>query len=116
MIRLLHCYLYLQIQDQKVTKLIYLYRQRELFLRELNVESQGLASISKGEEIQTSTSIPNCIKQLLNEFPTVTDDQISSVPPVREMDHKIDLLPGASLPNLLHNRLGPKRLKFFYHR
>lgn len=55
-----------------------------------------------------STIIPLSIEQLLKEFLTVTKEQGTFLPSVREMDHRIYLIPGASLPNLLYYRFGFK--------
>ena len=42
---------------------------------------------------------PNCLDNLVEEFHDVFQDPPKGLPPLREIEHQIDLIPGASLPN-----------------
>ncbi|KAI5323100.1 hypothetical protein L3X38_032172 [Prunus dulcis] len=62
-----------------------------------------LAVIPEKVKIQKEVQI---ILQGFNEL--IADDQPNQLPPMRNIQHQIDLVPGASLPNLPHYRMSPK--------
>jgi hypothetical protein len=52
--------------------------------------------------------VPNVVKVLLQEFEDVFPEEISSgLPPIREIEHQIDFVPGASIPNRPAYRSNP---------
>lgn len=66
----------------------------------------------KGDVEAHEYKIPGCIRQMLVEFPDVISQNQGLLPPSREVDHRIDLVPKAALPNLPHYRLSPKETDF----
>ncbi|KAI0491611.1 hypothetical protein KFK09_025871 [Dendrobium nobile] len=58
---------------------------------------------------QAQSPIPEEIRKLLEQFCDVCPNELpSSLPPLRSIQHQIDLLPNAVLPNLPHYRLNPR--------
>ncbi|KAI0527329.1 hypothetical protein KFK09_002929 [Dendrobium nobile] len=75
--------------------------------------SSILALIVK--EVAENTSMakaPVDLQKLIEEFNDVCSErQLMELPPMRTIQHKIDLIPGASLLNLPHYRLSPNENK-----
>ena len=56
--------------------------------------------------------IPSAIESLLQEFKDVVVDEMpAGLPPTRGIEHQIDLVPGASLPNRPAYRANPEETK-----
>ena len=61
------------------------------------------------EEEKKPVKHPNEVKEILEEFSSILpDDLLEGLPPMRDIQHYIDLIPGASFPNLPHYRINPK--------
>src|SRR5215212_7229359 len=70
--------------------------------------------ICKGLSSETNdlTNIPSSLLSLLKEFQDVFPDELPhGLPPLRGIEHRIDLIPGAPLPNRAAYRTNPKDTK-----
>jgi hypothetical protein len=57
-------------------------------------------------------SLPPIVADILQEYANVfPSDVLAGLPPLRGIEHQIDLIPGASLPNHSPYRTNPKETK-----
>ena len=61
------------------------------------------------EEVGPSVEVPEKMKPILVEFQRIVHDELpDELPPMRDIQHYIDFIHRASLPNLPHYRMIPK--------
>ncbi|KAH7849033.1 hypothetical protein Vadar_012006 [Vaccinium darrowii] len=90
------------VTDFKESKQIY-----AMVVKSLVLEDKTMAAVA----------VPKKIQPLLEEFEElVTDDVPNELPPMRDIQHQIDLVPGASLPNLPHYRMSPKENEILWEK
>jgi len=76
------------------------------FVEDVKEANLCAALIIKGEE-QSIVEIPAEIQGLLSEFQSILGEP-QHLPPMREIQHRIDFVPGATLPNLPNYRMSLK--------
>ena len=72
-----------------------------------------LALVAKGVPYDSLiVDVPLEVKNLLDDFIDMVPDEFpSELPPLRDIQHAIYLVPGSQLPNSLHYRMNPKARK-----
>ena len=76
------------------------------FSSDLKESKLCTALVVKGEE-QPIEEIPSEMQSILSEYQTILGEP-QHLPPMRDIQHRIDFVPGATLPNLPHYRMSPK--------
>lgn len=81
--------------------------QRKPFERELREEGRVFILINSPTESSLPV-IPDTFKSILDEFQDVFPSELPhGLPPLRDIQHRIDLVPDATLPNRAHYRMSP---------
>lgn len=83
-----------------------LFLQKTPFISAMHEVGMVLADITKPKSITPLVEIPAAFSNILAKFPDVfPDDLPDGLPPLRYINHHIDLLPEAALPNRSHYRM-----------
>ena len=79
------------------------------FMAEASKASEVFALIMGDGEKTDCTVIPEKLQPLLEEFQDIIPAELpEGLPPIHDIQHHIDLIPGTSLPNRPHYRMSPK--------
>eukprot|EP00268_Persea_americana_P065958 TRINITY_DN8890_c0_g2_i2.p3 TRINITY_DN8890_c0_g2~~TRINITY_DN8890_c0_g2_i2.p3 ORF type:complete len:362 (-),score=78.59 TRINITY_DN8890_c0_g2_i2:4238-5323(-) len=72
-------------------------------------KESGVVYMLVAKEKEQSFEVPYEVEAILEEFKDVIPNELpSGLPPLRDIQHQLDLIPGSSLPNKAHYRMSPK--------
>ncbi|XP_059436596.1 uncharacterized protein LOC132169599 [Corylus avellana] len=78
------------------------------FIKEMCDSNQVYVLVGK-ECTPTEEEVSEAIKGLVEEFSDVFPEELpKELPPLRDIQHQIDLVPGSNLPNRPHYHMSPK--------
>jgi hypothetical protein len=108
-------HIFLPIKDKEVKpegrNTVLLMSGKELLIEVKKKEDPQFFVVRKTRIVLTSTRVddfPGEIQELLEEFADIMVDELPhSLPPMRSVSHRIDLIPGASFPNKVTYKLMP---------
>lgn len=69
--------------------------------------NSGPAVVVKELQEARKNFIPKAVTEILKAFPSIVEAKTAQVPLHRAVDHRVEFIPWASLPNLAHYRLSP---------
>lgn len=73
------------------------------------IKETGLLYVLLQKEEKMKLDIPSDIREILDEYRDVMPDELpNGLPPIRNIQRHIDLMLGATLPNLPHYQMSPK--------
>ena len=85
---------------------------REVYENPLSVLHFVLVCKDGEPKTNTSHDLSLVFSSLLQEFQDVFPDELPpGLPPLRGIEHRIDIIPGASLPNRARHRVNPEETK-----
>ena len=102
----------MKLQDKLFKRRVF-FATKEEFKRTLLIEQPSQLLLSKGVLQCTTTTLesetlPKGVEKLLKEFEDLFPNEgPKGLPPFRGIEHQIDLVPGASLPNRPAYRTNP---------
>jgi hypothetical protein len=87
------------------------------FMEETKDAREIFVVVVRREVGRDSIDIPPPLLPLLEEFQKVIPSDLpNGLPPIRDIQHQIDFMPGVSLPNRLHYRMNPRKVRFCKHK
>ena len=75
------------------------------FFKQVKEPNFVVALVVKGQ-CEATIDIPTKVQEVLADFPDLSPNEL---PPMQNIQHHIDLILGASLPNLPHYRMSPTK-------
>ena len=79
--------------------------------REIVAHNPIFLAIPRPFKLEPLVDIPHCLDNLVIKFQDVFQDPPKGLPPLRGVEHQIDLIPGSSLPNRPTYRTNPSETK-----